>query len=206
MRLKRLKIHNIASIVDGVVDFEGDVLGGEPIFLICGKTGSGKTTLLDAICLALYNDTPRMRQSPNERYYEEGGKEQRVESSVGDVRQLMRRNTGEASVRLVFEGNDGNDYEALWSVRRARQSERHPAGRGMVDKKVQERKGDGEEERGGAEDKGSGGTDVRPVLPFGNAASGRVHPLPQRQGRGEGGDIGDHHRTEHIHGDREGDI
>lgn len=120
MRLKRLEIHNIASIVDGAIDFEGDVLGGEPIFLICGKTGSGKTTLLDAICLALYNDTPRMRQSPNERYYEEDGKEQRVESLVSDVRQLMRRNTGEASVRLVFEGNDGNDYEALWSVRRAR--------------------------------------------------------------------------------------
>ena len=120
MRLKRLDIHNIASIVDGAIDFEGDVLGGEPIFLICGKTGSGKTTLLDAICLALYNNTPRMRQSPNERYYEEGGKEQKVESSVSDVRQLMRRNTAEASVRLVFEGNDGNGYEALWSVRRAR--------------------------------------------------------------------------------------
>ena len=34
--------------------------------------------------------------------------------SVRDPRRLMRRNTGEALVELLFEGNDGTDYKAEW--------------------------------------------------------------------------------------------
>ena len=44
----------------------------ESLFLICGETGAGKTTLLDAICLALYNETPRMERTANEKYRDVG--------------------------------------------------------------------------------------------------------------------------------------
>ena len=30
------------------------------LFAICGPTGAGKSTLLDALCLALYDNTPRL--------------------------------------------------------------------------------------------------------------------------------------------------
>ena len=66
MRLKKLTIHNIASIEDAEIDFTAAPLGDAPIFLISGETGAGKSTLLDAVCLALYGETPRMNSSAKE--------------------------------------------------------------------------------------------------------------------------------------------
>ena len=121
MKLKKLAIHNIASIEDAVIDFEQGALACEPLFLICGETGAGKSTLLDAICLALYNDTPRMERAAGETYQDESmilpG---RKPNSVGDVRQLMRRNTTEAWAELDFTGSNDVEYTARWYVARAR--------------------------------------------------------------------------------------
>ena len=72
MKLQKLTIKNLASIEDAVIDFENGPLSEESLFLICGETGAGKTTLLDAICLALYNETPRMERAENEKYRDIG--------------------------------------------------------------------------------------------------------------------------------------
>ena len=119
MKLKQLTLHNIASIEEATIDFEADPLVDSEVFLISGKTGSGKSTLLDAICLALYDDTPRMRNLKMEGKFDEV----KESLSIKDPRQLMRQNTGEAYVWLRFEGNDGETYEARWSVARARKRE-----------------------------------------------------------------------------------
>lgn len=122
MKIKSLEIHNIASIEDASIDFEAWPLRDSNIFLICGETGSGKTTILDAICLALYNDTPRIRRAPEETYSEsvDGQQGKGDGNRIGDVRQLMRRGTGEAWVKLKFRGTNGVDYTAQWYVNRAR--------------------------------------------------------------------------------------
>ena len=60
MKLQKLTIHNIASIEDATIDFDAQPLADSEVFLITGKTGAGKSTILDAICLALYADTPRL--------------------------------------------------------------------------------------------------------------------------------------------------
>lgn len=115
MKLRKLTIHNIASIEDAVIDFEAEPLCTSEVFLITGKTGAGKSTILDAICLALYADTPRMDTTAMQGEIYEGPKHYKV----SDTRQLMRRNTGEAFARLTFTGSNGTDYEATWSVARA---------------------------------------------------------------------------------------
>lgn len=121
MKLQKLNIRNLASIEAATIDFEHSALADESLFLICGETGAGKSTLLDAICLALYNDTPRMEQAANETYQDESmtfaGKKP---SNISDVRQLMRRNTAEAWVELDFIGSNDIPYTARWYVARAR--------------------------------------------------------------------------------------
>ena len=46
MKLRRLIIHNIASITDATIDFDRRPLSDTGIFLIAGPTGAGKTTIL----------------------------------------------------------------------------------------------------------------------------------------------------------------
>lgn len=116
MKLQKLNIHNIASIEDAVIDFEAQPLRDSEVFLITGKTGAGKSTILDAICLALYADTPRLDGTKMQGNTKDGDKSVQID----DPRQLMRRNSGEASVSLTFTGSNGVHYESTWSVARAR--------------------------------------------------------------------------------------
>ena len=116
MKLQKLTIHNIASIEDAFIDFEAQPLADSEVFLITGKTGSGKSTILDAICLALFANTPRLKSTQMEG----NTKDEEKDITIKDPRQLMRRNTGEASVTLTFTGSNGVHYKAIWEVARAR--------------------------------------------------------------------------------------
>ncbi len=61
MKIKKLLLENINSLYGRwEIDFESPALS-DGIFAIMGPTGSGKTTILDAICLALFAETPRIK-------------------------------------------------------------------------------------------------------------------------------------------------
>ncbi len=118
MKLKTLDIENIASFEKASVDFDNGPLGNADIFLINGETGSGKSTLLDAICLALYDNTPKMNAGGR------GDKENMPDNiTYGNPMRLLRLNTNQGLVRLIFEA-DGDNWEALWTVRRIRERRR----------------------------------------------------------------------------------
>ena len=116
MKLQKLTIHNIASIEDAVIDFEAQPLADSEVFLITGKTGAGKSTILDAICLALFANTPRLVGTQMQGNTLDGEKEITINNPI----QLMRRNTGEAFVTLTFIGSNGVHYESTWRVWRSR--------------------------------------------------------------------------------------
>ena len=115
MKIQQLTIHNIASFEDAAIDFEASPLAECEVFLITGQTGAGKSTILDAICLALYADTPRLDGT----LMDGGTKDGDNNVSIDDPRQLMRKNTGEAFASLTFIGSNGIHYKATWSVARA---------------------------------------------------------------------------------------
>lgn len=110
MKLKKLTIKGLASIADATIDFSADPLKDAPLFLLCGETGSGKTTILDAICLALYGQTPRYQNENRKKDTVVGG------FAYNDPLQLVRRGASECRVTLTLQGNDGKDYQAAWNV------------------------------------------------------------------------------------------
>lgn len=116
MKIRKLTIHNIASIEDAVIDFTQAPLADSDVFLITGDTGSGKSTILDALCLALYATTPRMENSQMEGAIVDAGE---VKVQVEDPRRLLREGSGRGYVELEFDGSNGIPYKANWIARRA---------------------------------------------------------------------------------------
>lgn len=112
MKIQKLHIYNIASIVDATIDFAAAPLCDSDVYLITGDTGAGKTTILDSICMALFNTTPRLAKCKRVKIQTD-----KDEIALNDTRRLMRRNTGEARVELFFESKGAN-YKVEWHVQR----------------------------------------------------------------------------------------
>ena len=118
MKILALRLDNLASLAGAhEVDFEKTPLSDAGLFAITGPTGAGKSTLLDALCLALYGTTPRLRQTPSGGQLEDVGEHQ---LTLKDPRSLLRRGCGEGKAEVDFIGRDGLRYRAGWTVSRAR--------------------------------------------------------------------------------------
>jgi len=104
MKILSLKFKNLNSLKgEWKIDFQTPEFSDNGLFVITGQTGAGKSTILDAICLALYQETPRLdriTQSKNE---------------------LMTRGTGDCLAEVEFSVN-GKGYRVHWAQKRARKS------------------------------------------------------------------------------------
>ena len=94
MKIRKLLIKNINSLYGTwEIDFSAPEYAAG-LFAITGSTGSGKSTILDAICLALFAETPRIGH--------------------GDNKEVVSRGTNECLAELTFESG-GADYMASFS-------------------------------------------------------------------------------------------
>ncbi|MDR5899046.1 AAA family ATPase [Halomonas vilamensis] len=119
MKILALRLENLASLPGPLeLDFTAAPLAEAGLFAITGPTGAGKSTLLDALCLALYGNTPRLRQAPGQNAPLPDIGEDTIGTS--DPRTLLRRGTASGYAEVDFLGRDGRRYRARWFVRRAR--------------------------------------------------------------------------------------
>ncbi|MCE8019409.1 AAA family ATPase [Halomonas sp. MCCC 1A11036] len=119
MKILALRLANLASLPGPLeLDFTASPLSDAGLFAITGPTGAGKSTLLDALCLALYGNTPRLRQAPVRDAPLPDVEGETV--STADPRTLLRRGTASGHAEVDFLGRDGRRYRARWAVRRAR--------------------------------------------------------------------------------------
>lgn len=115
MTIETITICNITSLAgEYTIDFTAEPLRSAGLFAITGDTGAGKSSLLDAICLALYNTTPRL-EDKQERLSEEQ-KESIGMNSAKDSRAYLRRGAKEGFVIVRFSVPSGGTYEAGWKV------------------------------------------------------------------------------------------
>jgi exonuclease SbcC len=110
VKLHRLQIQNLNSLYGKhTIDFEGE-LSGANLYLIAGPTGSGKSTILDAVSLALFGQTARLKGTWSD------------EENDGTIN-IMSRGTGECRADLEFSLRDQQGrrkrYRAIWKMRRA---------------------------------------------------------------------------------------
>ncbi|MDI5920737.1 AAA family ATPase [Halomonas sp. LR5S13] len=120
MRILALRLENLASLPGPLeLDFTAAPLRDAGLFAITGPTGAGKSTLLDALCLALYGGTPRLRQAPARDSQIDDTPDSTLTTS--DPRTLLRRGTAAGFAEVDFLGRDGRRYRARWAVRRARE-------------------------------------------------------------------------------------
>ncbi len=102
MRIEQIRFKNLNSLAgEWRIDLTHNQYTDAGIFAITGPTGAGKTTLLDALCLALYGQTPRLKtisQLDNE---------------------IMTRHTGECFAEVTFQTIKGR-FRCHWSQHRAR--------------------------------------------------------------------------------------
>ncbi|MCG7601064.1 AAA family ATPase [Halomonas sp. McH1-25] len=119
MKILAIRLKNLASLAgEHTLDFSQGPLHESGLFAITGPTGAGKSTLLDALCLALFGNTPRLRNAPTrDSQTPDVEGEQLV---TADPRTLLRRGTAAGFAEVDFVGRDGDHYRARWSVRRAR--------------------------------------------------------------------------------------
>lgn len=102
MRILQVRFKNLNSLIgEWDIDFTDPAFASNGIFAIIGPTGAGKTTILDAICLALYGQTPRLN---------------RVNKSGNEI---MSKHTGECLAEVTFETQAGR-FRCHWSQHRSR--------------------------------------------------------------------------------------
>ncbi len=118
MRILAIRGENLASLAERFeIDFEAEPLRGAGLFAITGETGAGKSTILDALCLALYDEFPRVAAP--------GAKEDIPDASgkniaANDPRSILRRGAARGFAEADFIARDGLRYRARWELARAR--------------------------------------------------------------------------------------
>ncbi|WP_298145692.1 AAA family ATPase [uncultured Acinetobacter sp.] len=118
MKILSIRLKNLASLAgEHFIDFESEPLSSTGLIAIVGKTGAGKSSILDAMCLALFNRVPRLKDSDG-KLTDVDGSELQTNSPLT----VLRRGCGMGFAELSFVAQDQKVYSARWEIKRAREN------------------------------------------------------------------------------------
>uniref|UniRef100_UPI00048F540F AAA family ATPase n=1 Tax=Salinarimonas rosea TaxID=552063 RepID=UPI00048F540F len=118
MRILAIRGENLASLAESFeIDFAAAPLAAAGLFAITGETGAGKSTLLDALCLALYDEFPRVKAEGSNEQIPDG---ENSPLSATDPRTILRRGAGRGFAEVDFAARDGAVYRVRCELNRAR--------------------------------------------------------------------------------------
>lgn len=101
MKITHIHLKNLNSLRgEWNINLEDNIYISDGIFAITGNTGAGKTTIFDAVCLALYGQTPRLGKI-----------------TTGH-NEIMSKRTRECFAEVVFTAH-GKKYLVSWSQHKA---------------------------------------------------------------------------------------
>ncbi|MBR1486687.1 MAG: AAA family ATPase, partial [Synergistaceae bacterium] len=105
MKILKIELKNLNSLRGKwTIDLTDGIFESNGIFAITGSTGAGKTTIFDAVCLALYGQTPRL-------------------GKIGTKQnEIMSRHTDDCYAKVVFEIDNGEKFLSFWEQYRAGKS------------------------------------------------------------------------------------
>ena len=113
MRILAIRGRNLASLYgDFELSLDRGPIAESGIFSIAGPTGAGKSTLIDALCLALYGDTPRFDARGQGVRPGRADQDDADLVDANDRRNLLSRGTGEGHAEVDFECVDGRGWRA----------------------------------------------------------------------------------------------
>lgn len=118
MKILSIHLKNLASLAgEHLIDFESEPLASAGLIAIVGKTGAGKSTLLDAMCLALFNKVPRLKEGDGKLIDADGS-----ELAANASQTVLRRGCAHGFAELSFVAQDQKRYLARWELKRAREN------------------------------------------------------------------------------------
>ena len=101
MKILEIKFKNLNSLSgEWKINLNNSRYVNDGIFAITGPTGAGKTTIFDAICLALYGQTPRLGKLSN------------------NSNEIMSRRKGDCYSQVTFKIKN-ETYVCFWGQRKA---------------------------------------------------------------------------------------